>query len=379
MYAESIQKLKSCAERIRHLGDIVKIDAAEKRLKEIDATMSEQNFWDKRNSERAQEVIAEKKRLTGETVPVRDLDRATRDIIDLAEMAEAEGDPAHAKEIAGEAERISGRLDRLELTTTLSGKLDPSDAYLSIHAGAGGTESCDWTAMLGRMYVRWADENGFKYTIIDTVEGEEAGIRSVTMMFKGDYAYGYLKSEIGVHRLVRISPYDAKKRRHTTFASVDLLPETESVKVEIKESDLKIDTFRAGGAGGQHVNVTDSAVRITHMPSGIIVQCQNERSQHSNRAMALKLLKARLVKIEEERKEAEVAKQYGEKPEIAFGSQIRSYVLHPYKLVKDHRTGFEMGNAEGVLEGKLEPFIEAYLRWKRKGSPKLSAGESLPE
>jgi peptide chain release factor 2 len=233
--------------------------------------------------------------------------------------------------------------------------------------------------MLGRMYARWADENGFKCTVIDTVEGEEAGIRSVTMMFKGDYAYGYLKSEIGVHRLVRISPYDAKKRRHTTFASVDLLPETESVKVEIKESDLKIDTFRAGGAGGQHVNVTDSAVRITHMPTGIIVQCQNERSQHSNRAMALKLLKARLARIEEERKEAEVAKKYGEKLEIAFGSQIRSYVLHPYKLVKDHRTGFEMGNAEGVLEGKLEPFIEAYLRWKRKGSPKLSAGESLPE
>jgi peptide chain release factor 2 len=375
MYAETIQKLKSHAARLDQLKDTLKLDEAEKRLAEIDARMAEPGFWDKRTSEKAQEVIAEKKRLVAEVEPVKDMSRATQDMIDLAEMADAEGDGAHLKEIEEEERRICARLDRLELAMTLRGKHDAADAYLSIHAGAGGTEACDWTSMLARMYNRWAERNGFKCSIVDTVAGEEAGIRSITLAFKGEYAYGYLKSEIGVHRLVRISPFDAKKRRHTTFASVDLVPEVEEVKVDIKESDLKIDTFRSGGAGGQHVNVTDSAVRITHMPTGIIVQCQNERSQHSNRAMALKLLTARLARIEEEKREAEIARQYGEKPDIAFGSQIRSYVLYPYKLVKDHRTAHSMGNADAVLDGELVGFIEAYLRWLRKGKPKMTGAD----
>jgi peptide chain release factor 2 len=372
MYAETIEKLKSLQKRIDQIKDTVKLEESQKRLGELDAAMGEPGFWDKRNAERAQEVISQKKRLTADVEPVKDLSRSTGDLLELAELAAAEGDGAHLKEIEEEARRIEARIDRLELTTTLSGKHDAADAYLSIHAGAGGTEACDWTAMLARMYSRWAERSGFKCQVIETVAGEETGIRSITLTMKGEYAYGYLKSEIGVHRLVRISPFDAKKRRHTTFASVDLVPEAEEVKVEIKESDLKIDTFRSGGAGGQHVNVTDSAVRITHMPTGIIVQCQNERSQHSNRAMALKLLKARLARIEEEKREAEIAKQYGEKPDIAFGSQIRSYVLYPYKLVKDHRTAHSVGNADAVLDGELTGFIEAYLRWKRKGSPKMT-------
>jgi len=307
--------------------------------------------------------------LISETGPVKDLARSTGDLIDLAEIAESEADPAPLQEIRDESARIGRELDRLELTTTLNGKHDSSDAFLSVHAGAGGTESCDWASMLARMYSRWADRSGFRCSMVDSVPGEEAGVRNLTFSIKGDYAYGYLKSEVGVHRLVRISPFDAKSRRHTSFASVDVVPDSGDVaKIEVKDSELKIDTFRAGGAGGQHVNVTDSAVRITHIPTGIVVQCQNERSQHSNRATALKLLKARLARLEEEKREAELAKQYGEKPDIAFGSQIRSYVLHPYKMVKDHRTNFEKGNAEAVLDGDLEPFIEAYLRWRRKGS-----------
>jgi len=376
MYSDVLLKLKALRERTDQLGDTLKLEEAEKRLKELDAAMAEQNFWDKRNAERAQEVIAEKKKITSEIQPVLDLKRSVNDTLELAELAEAEGEGEHLREIENEAGRLSNALDRLELTSTLNGKNDPSDAFLSIHAGAGGTESCDWASMLARMFTRWADEKNFKCSIVDSVAGDETGLRNITLGIRGDYAYGYLKSESGVHRLVRISPFDAKKRRHTSFASVDVVPDSgEAAKVEVKEADLKIDTFRAGGAGGQHVNVTDSAVRITHLPTGIIVQCQNERSQHSNRATALKLLKARLARIEEERRDAEIAKQYGEKPEIAFGSQIRSYVLHPYKLVKDHRTGYETGKADGVLDGELEPFIEAYLRWKRKGSPKITGGE----
>ncbi len=376
MYSEAIQKLKSCRDRLDHLKDIVKIEEVEKRICELDGYMSEEGFWDKRNSDRAHEVIAEKKRLSSEIEPIKDLSRAVTDLIELAEIAEAEADGSHLKEIQTEAYRIEKLVEKVELTTTLSGKHDPSDAFLSIHAGAGGTESCDWASMLARMFSRWADQNGFQCSMVDSVPGEEAGVRNLTFSIKGDYAYGYLKSEVGVHRLVRISPFDAKKRRHTSFASVDVVPDSgESVKIEIKDSELKIDTFRAGGAGGQHVNVTDSAVRITHLPTGIVVQCQNERSQHSNRATALKLLKAKLARLEEEKREAEVARQYGQKPDIAFGSQIRSYVLHPYKLVKDHRTGFEKGNAEAVLDGDLEPFIEAYLRWKRKRSQPAGNGQ----
>ena len=234
---------------------------------------------------------------------------------------------------------------------------------MSVNAGAGGTEACDWAAMLLRMYTLWAESKGYKITWLDQFQGEEAGIKNATVLIEGDYAYGKLKSESGVHRLVRISPFDSNKRRHTSFASVDVLPElSDEVKIDIKEADLKIDTFRSGGKGGQHANKTDSAVRITHIPTGIVTQCQNERSQFKNKAMAMKLLKAKLYEKEELKKMKANETAYDSKKDIEWGSQIRSYVLHPYKMVKDHRTGFEAGNAQGVLDGKLDQFIEAYLK-----------------
>lgn len=260
---------------------------------------------------------------------------------------------------------ICRELDTLEFNRLLGGEADGSNAILSINAGAGGTESCDWAAMLLRMYTRWAEGRGYQVTAIDQLVGEEAGIKNVTILIKGDFAYGFLKSESGVHRLVRISPFDSNKRRHTSFASVDVIPEvSDDIKIDLKESDLKIDTYRAGGKGGQHVNKTDSAVRITHAPTGIVVQCQNERSQFKNKQVALKILKARLYERERLVKVKEVENAYESKKEIAWGSQIRSYVLHPYSMVKDHRTGCETGNASGVLEGEIDEFVEAYLKWE---------------
>jgi peptide chain release factor 2 len=270
-------------------------------------------------------------------------------------------------EIGEEAAQLASQVDRVELRTTLSGRHDRNGAFISVHAGAGGTEACDWASMLLRAYTRWAEESNFKIKIIDALADDEAGYRNATLQVDGSYSYGYLKSEIGVHRLVRISPFDAKNRRHTSFVSVDVLPILpDDIQVEINPSDLRIDTYRAGGAGGQHVNKTDSAVRMTHLPTGIVVQCQNERSQHSNRASAMKVLQARLVHLEEAKREKELATMYSEKGEIAWGNQIRSYVLQPYTMVKDHRTGHEDGNANAVLDGRMQPFIEAYLRWKRR-------------
>jgi len=248
----------------------------------------------------------------------------------------------------------------------LSEEYDANDAILSIHPGAGGTESQDWAQMLLRMYTRWMELKNYKHQIVDLQPGDEAGIKSATIMVKGDYVYGYLKSESGVHRLVRISPFDANHRRHTSFASVFVFPDIENeIELDIDEKDLRIDTYRSSGAGGQHVNVTDSAVRITHIPSNIVVQCQNERSQHRNKATAMKILKSRLYKKQLEEQEMEMEKMHGEKKDIAWGSQIRSYVLHPYRMIKDHRTSMEVGNADKVLDGDLDPFIEAFLMGKK--------------
>jgi peptide chain release factor 2 len=247
----------------------------------------------------------------------------------------------------------------------LAGPYDKNNAILELHPGAGGTESQDWAAILLRMYTRWAEDKGYKVEVVDYLPGEEAGIKSVTLLIKGHNAYGYLKAEKGVHRLVRNSPFDASGRRHTSFASVDVIPEIDDeIQVDIKPEDLKIDVFRSSGAGGQHVNTTDSAVRITHLPTGIVVTCQSERSQIQNRALAMQLLKARLYELKRQEQEEELAKLRGEQKEIAWGSQIRSYVFHPYSLVKDHRTGYETGNVQAVVDGALDPFIEAYLRWQ---------------
>lgn len=283
----------------------------------------------------------------------------------LLDMAKEENDDATYQEVISGLDDLSGRIDLVELECMFTGEHDASNAILTIHAGAGGTEAMDWVSILLRMYLRWVELKGFKADIVDFLPGEEAGVKSVTLMVKGKHAYGYLRSELGIHRLVRISPFDASGRRHTSFASVMVLPELDDdVEIEINDKDIRIDTFRASGSGGQHVNKTDSAIRITHFPTGIVVQCQNERSQHSNKATAMKMLKARLYEREQEEKLRNQENLEGDKKEIAWGSQIRSYVLQPYRLIKDHRTNMEEGNVDAVLDGRLDPFIRAYLLWQ---------------
>jgi len=280
-------------------------------------------------------------------------------------MAMDEEDAEAEKEVAETLKSLDTKVGIFETECMFSGEHDESNALITIHAGAGGTEAQDWVDMLLRMYLRWAEEKGFKTDILDYLPGDEAGVKSVTVMVKGQYAYGYLRSEMGIHRLVRISPFDAGGRRHTSFASVFIFPELDdNIDIDINEKDLRIDTYRASGAGGQHVNKTSSAVRITHLPTGIVVQCQNERSQHRNKDMAFKMLRARLYKREKELQAKEQENLHGEKKEIGWGSQIRSYVLQPYRMVKDHRTNCEIGNVDGVLDGNLEPFIKAYLLWQ---------------
>ena len=281
------------------------------------------------------------------------------------ELAKEENDEETLKEVSAKVSQVEKDLQSAEFKRMLGGESDRNNAIVSIHSGAGGTEAQDWASMLLRMYLRWTERKGFRAEVIDTLAGEEAGIKSATFEVTGEYAYGYLKAEVGIHRLVRISPFDAGKRRHTSFASVFVYPEiNEDIVIEIKDEDLRVDTFRSSGAGGQHVNKTESAVRFTHLPTGIVVQCQNERSQHKNRAMALKVLKARLYELKLREQEEKAEALNSTKKDIAWGSQIRSYVLQPYRLVKDHRTNFEMGNVDAVLDGELDDFIQAYLLQK---------------
>ena len=284
----------------------------------------------------------------------------------LLEMAVEERDKEAELEVAESLEAISNNIGLTELECMFSGEHDGSNAIVSIHAGAGGTEAQDWVDILLRMYLRWAEDKGLKTNILDYLPGDEAGVKSVSVFFKGKYAYGYLRSELGIHRLVRISPFDASGRRHTSFASVMVMPELDdTVHVDIAEKDLRIDTYRSSGAGGQHVNKTDSAIRITHLPTGIVVQCQNERSQHRNKDMAMKMLMSQLYEQERQRQAEEQQDLHGEKKEIGWGSQIRSYVLQPYRMIKDHRTDHEMGNVDAVLDGDLDSFIKAYLLWAK--------------
>jgi len=324
--------------------------------------MSSAGFWN--DPERANQIISELKALTAVVEPLEGLSKQVEDLHVLAEMAaESPGDDAFFGEVAEELSKAEKTLSRVELMALLSGPNDTKNCYFSIQAGAGGTESCDWAAMLLRMYLRYFERAGYEVVELSRRDGEEAGIQHIQLHVKGPYAYGYLSCEAGVHRLVRISPFDASHRRHTSFASVDVLPEFEEINIEIDwDKDVREETFRAGGAGGQHVNKTSSAVRLTHIPTGIVVQCQNERSQHQNRATARKMLIARLYRLEEQKRNAELARLYSEKGEIAWGNQIRSYVLYPYRLVKDHRTGYETSDTDAVLDGEIQPFIEAELR-----------------
>ena len=364
MSTETLQKLEEARQRLEAMSNAVNLEEREKRLGELEKEMQKPEFWQDKG--RAQAVNEEMRKIRQETEPLRKLLKGVVDLAELVEMASSEGDEATLAEVKSECDTLLPEVDKIELMTTLGGTHDKSGAYLSVHAGAGGTESCDWASILMRMYTRWAEDNGYKASLVDELRAEEAGIKNATLKISGDYAYGYLKSEIGVHRLVRISPFDAKSRRHTSFASVDVTPELpDDIDVAIDPSDLRVDTYRASGAGGQHVNKTESAIRVTHIPSGIVVQCQNERSQHSNRAQAMRVLKSRLIQLEEAKREEALAKMYSEKGEIAWGNQIRSYVLQPYTMVKDHRTKHEMGNAQGALDGKIQGFMDAYLHWRR--------------
>jgi peptide chain release factor 2 len=325
--------------------------------------MSDPNFWN--SPAKAQETSQQFARIKSDINLFSKLKTHVEDVETLFELAESEEDESLSEEIQGELSSLEKELDQLEFRLMLNGPNDLNNAIFEIHSGAGGTESQDWADMLLRMYLRWCERKGFRTEIIDILQGDEAGIKSVTVLVTGEYAYGYLRAEIGVHRLVRLSPFDANHRRHTSFASVFAFPEVEdNADVEINESDLRIDTFRSGGPGGQHVNTTDSAVRITHLPTGIVAQCQNERSQHKNREMAMKVLRARVYELEMEKKAEAQAKIEGEKRDIAFGNQIRSYVFHPYRMVKDLRTDVEFGDVERVMDGDLDPFIQAYLKSK---------------
>jgi peptide chain release factor 2 len=323
--------------------------------------MAEPSFWD--NPDKARTVIDEANRLKGWVEPWVELERRATELAELAELLELEPDPDLEDEWAAEVARLESGLDDLEVRTMLQGEDDARDAILTVHPGAGGTESQDWAQMLQRMYVRWAERRGSTVTMLDLQPGEEAGIKSVTLEIKGDHAYGYLKAEKGVHRLVRISPFDSQSRRHTSFASVFVYPLVEDdIEVEIDESDLRVDTFRASGAGGQHVNKTDSAIRITHEPTGIVVSCQQERSQHKNRATAMKMLRAALYQRALDEKEKEREALEASKTDIAWGNQIRSYVFHPYTMVSDHRLDLKVGDVHRVMDGDLDLFIEAFLK-----------------
>ena len=331
--------------------------------------MEAPDFWN--DPEVSQNKMKEVKSLKDDVATYAALSAQYDDIETMIEMGYEENDPELIPEIDQMMKEFVQTYDDIRMKTLLSGEYDRNNAIVSLHAGAGGTESCDWAAMLYRMYTRWADKKGFSVEVLDSLDGEEAGIKSITFQVNGENAYGYLKSEKGVHRLVRISPFNAAGKRQTSFVSCDVMPDIEEdVDVEIREEDIRIDTFRSSGAGGQHINKTSSAIRITHFPTGIVVQCQNERSQHMNKDKAMQMLKAKLYLLKQEENAAKAAGIRGEVTDIGWGNQIRSYVMQPYTMVKDHRTGVESGNVDAVMDGNIDPFINGYLKWQSLGCPK---------
>ncbi|HKD46295.1 MAG TPA: peptide chain release factor 2 [Rhizomicrobium sp.] len=344
-------------------------DQSLRRLDELSARAEDPNLWNDPGT--AQKLMRERQKLDGAISSVRQLENELADATGMIEMAAAENDAAMIADAENSVQALQKRAEQLRLQSMLSGEADGNDTYLEIHAGAGGTESQDWAAMLFRMYTRWAEDHGYKLQLIEESEGEAAGIKSVTLLVKGENAYGWLKTEAGVHRLVRISPFDSNARRHTSFSSVTVYPVIDqSIEVDIPEKDVRIDVYRASGAGGQHVNKTESAVRITHLPTGIAVASQSERSQHQNRAICWEMLRSRLYEIELEKKKAETGAFVGEKSDIGWGHQIRSYVLQPYQLVKDLRTGVESRTPQDVLDGDLDPFMAAALAQEVGGKPR---------
>lgn len=340
------------------------ISKLEKELKDLESETLKEDFWqDAKNSNK---VLAKIKSIKNKVNEYRKIESEIQNLNELTELANMEPDEEIAKDIIKSTKTLEQEIEKLEIATLLSGKYDANNAIVTIHPGAGGTESQDWAEMLYRMYTRWADKNGYKVTELDYLEGEEAGIKSVTFEIIGEYAYGYMKGEMGVHRLVRISPFDSGGRRHTSFASVEVLPEiTDDIEIDINPDDLRIDTYRASGAGGQHINKTSSAVRITHIPTNIVVACQSERSQIQNRETAMRMLKSKLLDLKEKEHKEKIEDLKGEQREIAWGSQIRSYVFCPYTMVKDHRTNYEVGNVEAVMDGKIDDFMESYLKFSK--------------
>jgi peptide chain release factor 2 len=358
-----VDQIRSALDLLRRFLDW---DRALRRLDELNAKVEDQALWN--DPKAAQEVMRERRRLEDAIGATRAIQQELDDTVELLEMAEAEGDQTMEADAVASLAELAERSERDKVAALLAGEADANDTYIEVNAGAGGTESQDWAEMLQRMYTRWAERRGYKVELVDHHSGEQAGIKSATLMIKGENAYGYAKTESGVHRLVRISPYDSNARRHTSFSSVWVYPVVDDdIDVEVNESDLKIDTYRSSGAGGQHVNTTDSAVRITHLPSGIIVACQNQRSQHKNRAEAMKMLKARLYEAELQRREAQASAEHAAKTDIGWGHQIRSYVLQPYQLVKDLRTGVTSTAPSDVLDGDLDRFMAAALSQRVTG------------
>ena len=359
---------------LQEVRDSLNLDAKIRRIDELDKTMEEPSFWE--DSEMSTKLVKEAKNLKDTVAEFSKLQNQYEEIGLMLEMGYEENDPAIIPEIQKMLDEFTAELDALRLRTLLTGEYDSNNAIMRLNAGAGGTESCDWCSMLYRMYCRWAESKGYSVEVLDYLDGEEAGIKSVTLQINGENVFGYLKSERGVHRLVRISPFNSNGKRQTSFVSCDVMPDIEEdLDVEINPDDLRIDTYRSSGAGGQHINKTSSAVRITHIPTGIVVQCQNERSQFQNKDRAMQMLKAKLYMLKQQENAEKISDIRGDVKEIAWGSQIRSYVLQPYTLIKDHRTGYESGNVNSVLDGGLDGFISAYLKWESLGRPQVKGGE----
>jgi len=338
------------------------VENKEKELKELESKTTENDFWN--DTDNSSKVLKQINSLKSKVEGFKKLNNKLNNLLEMSELLQVEEDEELAKDLLKSTDTLEKDIEKLEITTLLSGKYDNNNAILTIHPGAGGTEAQDWAEMLYRMYTRWANANGYEVKELDYLEGDEAGLKSVTFSVNGDYAYGYLKGEMGVHRLVRISPFDAGGRRHTSFASVEVLPEiTDDIELDINPDDIKMDVYRASGAGGQHINKTSSAVRLTHIPTGIIVACQTERSQFQNRDTAMKMLKSKLLNLKEKEQKDTIDELKGIQMDIAWGSQIRSYVFCPYTLVKDHRTNYEVGNVQAVMDGDLNGFIDSYLKF----------------
>ena len=368
--------LSTYDETLKEVKDSLDLENKERRITELDKSMEEPGFWD--DPERSTKTVREAKNLKDTVDGYKHLEQQYEDIQVMIEMGYEENDPAMIPEIQEMLDEFVKELEELRTKTLLSGEYDGCNAILKLNAGAGGTEAMDWCSMLYRMYQRWADKKGFTTEVLDFLDGDEAGLKSITLQVNGENAYGYLKSEKGVHRLVRISPFNAAGKRQTSFVSCDVMPDIEEdLDVEINPDDLRIDTYRSSGAGGQHINKTSSAIRITHLPTGIVVQCQNERSQFQNKDKAMQMLKAKLYMLKQQANAEKLSDIRGDVKDIGWGSQIRSYVLQPYTMVKDHRTGFESGNVNAVLDGGIDGFISAFLKWESLGRPQVKGGQDV--